>query len=66
MIGKKLLVDLEIDRKLLNAKLGDKLEMQVMYCKHGWAGREKEMVSWTSEEADILLSNRLELKSKKN
>ena len=66
MIGKKLLVDLEIDRKLLNAKLGDKLEMQVMYCKHGWAGREKEMVFWTSEEADILLSNRLELKSKKN
>ena len=65
IMGKKLLVDLEIDPGQLNAKPGDKLELQVMYCKHGWAtvGSDIKRIHGLvpSDESEILLSNRLQL-----
>ena len=64
--GKTLLVAIDIDGKDFGLAKGDKLEMQVMYCKYGWEAVDDPLklvqaAMWDSEEPELLLSNRLDV-----
>lgn len=65
IIGKKLLLHLDFDPRRIGAKPGDKVELQLLYCKNGWelVSPRTEMLSvhMDAEGPDLLFSNRTRL-----
>jgi hypothetical protein len=65
IIGKNLLLHLDYDPRRIGAEPGDKIELQVLYCKHGWelvySGAEMLSAHVDMEGPELLLSNRTRL-----
>ena len=70
VMGKKLLLHLDFVPHRIGAKAGDEIELQLLYCKHGWelVQSDMEMLSAHSRMAgpELLLSNRTRIDWEKN
>ncbi len=70
IMGKKLLLHLDFVPHRIGAKPGDEVELQLLYCKHGWklVESDMEMLSAHSLMAgpELLLSNRTRIVWEKN